>query len=110
MGKSGNPNMVKGGPSTNPSGFTKAEHEARIAMRDALAEPNRRARGLAAYDRLLEADNPVIVKDFMDRLCGKVKEHVTVEDENGKAVRLGSDWSFEQIMAGIKALRAAKGD
>ncbi len=72
--------QFKAGNNNNPGGLTKAEREARDAVRQALAEPDMRREGLAAYRRLLEADNPVIVKDFMDRLAGKVQDRLEVND------------------------------
>ncbi len=75
--------VVKGTP--NPGGLTALEREARDAVRQALSGPLR-AVGLAAYERLLLADNPTIVSDFMNRLAGKVKERVSIEDEAGNSV------------------------
>lgn len=76
--------QFKAGNRANPGGLTVEEREARDAMRKALAEPERRAKGLAAYDKLLDEGNPLIVKDFMDRTAGKVTDRIEVEDTTPK--------------------------
>ena len=78
--------VVAGSGAINPGGLTVDERSARDALRKALAGEDMRTIGLAAYKRCLEADNPVIVKDFMDRVLGKVKERVTLEDDEGNAI------------------------
>ncbi len=65
----------------NPGGMTVEERASRDMVRQALASPAMRAKGLAAYERLLDADNPLIVKDFMDRAVGKVKERVELSED-----------------------------
>lgn len=96
---------IKPGETRNPGGMTLEARAARDAMLKALAEPSRAKRGLAAYDRLLEADNPLIVKDFMDRLAGKVKEHLALEDEDGNALRPFVGLTFEQILVAIQTAK-----
>ncbi len=76
------------GQSGNPGGLTSDEREARDAVRQALAG-HLRAKGLAAYERLLDADNPLIVKDFMDRLAGKVKERVELSGDPDSPLTTG---------------------
>lgn len=62
----------------NPGGMTTQQRQARDALNRWLCEEPQIARGKEAYLRLLDEGNPVIVKDFMDRVAGKVKEHVEV--------------------------------
>lgn len=69
------------GKSGNPGGLTAVEREARDSVRKALSAPAMRAAGLAAYRKLLDDANPIIVKDFMDRLAGKVKERLEVSED-----------------------------
>ena len=63
-----NPNMVKGGPSVNPSGMTKEQKEARDALSLWLFGAEMREEGKQAYRRCLAADNPAIVKDLKEML------------------------------------------
>ena len=84
------------GGAANPGGMTKEQREARDAIRTWLSSEEMREEGKAAYLRLLKADNPVIVKDFMDRLAGKVKEHVEVTGD-GPSVLTGL--TREQLLA-----------
>lgn len=92
----------------NPGGLTAIEREARDAVRQALSGELREV-GLAAYRRLLEADNPLIVKDFMDRVAGKVKERVELSADPEVAAPL-ADWSLHLIeaLARDRAEKAAK--
>jgi hypothetical protein len=76
------PHQFKPGVSGNPGGLTALEREARDAIRQALAEPEMRQIGLSAYKHLLEEGNPLIVKDFVDRVAGKVKERVEVSGDS----------------------------
>ncbi len=77
--------QFKPGNKLGAGGLTAIEREARDAVRQALSGDLREV-GLAAYRRLLEADNPAIVVDFMNRLAGKVKERVSIEDEAGNTI------------------------
>lgn len=92
------------GGALNAGGMTVEARAARDAMQLWLcAEPQIEA-GKTAYLRLLEGDtetppNPVIVKDFMDRVAGKVKEHVEVSGD-GERPLLGA--SVETILAALK--------
>lgn len=91
------------GTSGNPGGLTTEERAARDAMRQALAEPGIRKKGLAAYKRLLDADNPLIVRDFMDRIAGKVKERVSVEDEEGNSINPLAGATLAQILEIVRS-------
>lgn len=64
----------KQGEARNPSGISVAQREAREEVREWLAKPETREAGKSAYLRLLGTDNPLIVKDFMDRVAGKPKD------------------------------------
>jgi hypothetical protein len=75
--------LLPGQKSLNPGGLNADERAARDAIRAVLATPEMREAGLAAYKRCLAADNPVIVKDYMDRVAGKVKEHIEVNGGDG---------------------------
>ncbi len=76
--------VVAGSGAINPGGLSKAEREARDAVRLLFATKGATGlhdEGIAAYRRCLQADNPAIVKDFMDRLAGPVKSRVEVSDD-----------------------------
>jgi hypothetical protein len=93
---------IKSG-SANPGGMTTEARAARDAMNLWLcAEPQIEA-GKSAYLELLVGDvdtppNPVIVKDFMDRVAGKVKEQVEL---SGDAA--GGVFTFDQVMSALAA-------
>lgn len=93
---------IQKGETRNPGGMTAMEREARDVVRQALAGPLRK-KGLDAYERLLEADNPLIVKDFMDRLVGKVKERLSIEDEDGNAVNPFKGATLAEILEVVRS-------
>lgn len=83
-GKNTNPEgkggQKSGEPGRNPLGLSKHQAEAREWIRDWLAKPEQRDAGAQAYRELLVEKNPLIVKDFMDRVGGRVKDS---EDTSG---------------------------
>lgn len=95
--------VTKGAASLNPGGLTAVEREARDAIRSALATTGMRKLGLAAYRRLLKAANPLITKDFMDRLAGKPKDRVQIEDGEGNAVNPFRGVGLDQILEAIRS-------
>ncbi len=66
----------KTGQKGNPGGFTREQRAARDIVQSYLVSSETLSKGLDAYVRLINADNPLIVKDFMDRVAGKVKENI----------------------------------
>ncbi len=56
--------------------------------------------GMASYMRLVKADNPLIVKDFMDRVAGKVKEHVEISSDQDTPAHMRL--SIEEIKANAR--------
>lgn len=80
----------KGDPARNPGGLTVEEREARDILRKALAAPKFRDAWQEAYFAAIEERNPVILKDYADRVLGKAKEMVEVEwPPEGVAVLTG---------------------
>lgn len=75
--------IVPGSGAINGGGLTKEQRAARDTLNRWLCEEPQVEKGKQAYMRLLEADNPVIVKDFMDRVAGKAKEHIEHSGEVG---------------------------
>lgn len=69
------------GSTGNAGGLTPEQRQARDALGKWLCDAEQVCAGKAAYLRLLEADNPVIVKDFMDRIAGKVKEQLELSGD-----------------------------
>lgn len=90
------------GKKGNPGGMSLLEREARDVVRQALSGPLR-AVGLAAYQRLLESDNPLIVKDFMDRVAGKVKERVELSEDPDAPLSPYSALTVEDLKAVARA-------
>ena len=70
------------GHTANPGGVSAAQCAARDALGLWLCADAQLEKGKAAYLQLLEEGNPVIVKDFMDRVAGKVKESISITDES----------------------------
>lgn len=73
----------KKGQSGNAGGRTAEEAAAAKVINEQLRAPAMMKAGMKAYKALLEEQNPVIVKDFVDRLAGKAKESVEVSGPEG---------------------------
>lgn len=101
-----NPNMVKGGPSTNPSGLSKEQRAAREALRLWLESEGTTARGKAAYLKALDDGNPAIIKDWADRTMGKVKEMLELSENPDAPVLTG--WTLGDVLKALSEARAAK--
>lgn len=72
---------IQKGETRNPGGMTKEQRAARDLFNTDLTKPARYRRFLAAYDKALDDGNPVILKDYADRVGGKVKEAIEFEDK-----------------------------
>lgn len=72
--------QFKKGNSGNPGGITAEERQKRDALRLWLTEETPE-KGKAAYLKALEDGNPAIIKDWADRMFGKVKEHVELSGD-----------------------------
>lgn len=97
---------VKAG-TPNPGGITKEQRAARDALNRWLCESPQVEAGKTAYLTLLKGNgdtppNPVIVKDFMDRVAGKVKERLELsEDEERPLIGL----TVDRIIAELRGER-----
>lgn len=103
--------LVGGTP--NPGGLTSAQRQARDALNLWLCDEPQLTAGKTAYLQLLKGDadnppNPVIVKDFMDRVAGKVKERVSLEDEDGRP--LGAVSSVDLVAAVLEMARKERSE
>lgn len=92
----------RAGQSGNPSGRSAEEVAAAKALNAALRADDMRVVGLKAYRELLEQRNPVIVKDFVDRVAGKAREIVEVSGPEGSPL---SGLTTEELRAYILAKR-----
>ena len=97
--------VVKGSGAINPGGTTKEERQARDALRLWLAT-EMVEEGKVAYRKAISDGNPAIIKDWADRLLGKVKERVEVSDDPD-APLLGG-WSLNDVLKALSASREAK--
>lgn len=93
--------LVKGTP--NPGGLTKEQWAARQALNLWLCDTPQLETGKAAYLSLLRGDdgngpNPTIVKDFMDRVAGKVKEQVELSGDDSRPL---ASVTTEAILAAL---------
>lgn len=93
------------GNKANPGGMTKDQREARDALRQ-FCSVDLMDIGKAAYRSLLETGNPVIVKDWMDRVAGKVKE-VADGIEGEEPISAGEALA---ILRWVREERAKKGE
>ena len=73
--------------SLNPGGLTKEQRAARDALNQWLCDEPQMKLGKESYRLLLMTGNPVIVKDFMDRIAGKVKESVALDVSDNRPLR-----------------------
>lgn len=71
---------IQKGETRNPGGMSKEQRAARDLFNRDLSHPTRYRKFLEAYDAQIEAGNPVILKDYADRVGGKVKELIEVND------------------------------
>ena len=86
------------GKSGNPAGMTKEQREARDAVKRILCTTLRQ-KGISAYERLLDADNPLIVRDWADRVLGKVKEQVELSQDPDNPVNALTAFGPEDLAA-----------
>lgn len=91
------------GQSGNPGGITADERQARDALRKWLCTETMEE-GKKAYRQALADGNPAIIKDWADRLLGKVKERVELA-EDPDAPLLGG-WSLTDVLVALTAARA----
>ena len=92
--------IVAGSGAINGGGLSPEQRRARDALNQWLCDEPQVEKGKAAYLHLLDEGNPVIVKDFMDRVAGKVKEHVEV---SGDSERPLAGLAAETILAALRA-------
>ncbi len=83
----------------NPGGMTREQRQARDAMGQWLCAAPQVARLKESYLALLSEQNPLIVKDCMDRVAGKVKEQVEL---SGDSERPLAGLSAEDIIAALR--------
>lgn len=94
--------VTKGSGAINPGGFSAHERQARHVLRLWLAS-EMLEKGKAAYAKALDDGNPAIIKDWADRLMGKVKERVELS-EDADAPLLGG-WSLNDVLKALQASR-----
>ena len=90
--------IVSGSSALNGGGLTSEQRQARDAMNLWLCDEPQVEAGKAAYMSLLQEGNPVIVKDFMDRVAGKVKDSIEV---SGDPERPFANVPTEQLLAAL---------
>lgn len=71
--------IVAGTGALNPGGLTKDAKQAAEALNAWLRSDEVSTVGKGAYLDLLRDGNPVIAKDFMDRVAGKARDVVEVK-------------------------------
>lgn len=73
--------VVKGSGAINPGGFVEGERIARDLLRQALSAPEMLTAWKLGYLNQLIAENPIILKDFADRIGGKPKERIELSED-----------------------------
>lgn len=89
----------KPGQSGNAGGLTKRQRQVRDQLLTWLCSDGVTRVGKQAYLAALKAREPAIVKDFADRVMGKVKAHVELSNDPDRPFE---GWSADAL---IKALR-----
>lgn len=93
---------VKGG-ALNPGGFTAEEREARDALRKWLSGDEMRTAGKDAYAKALREGNAAIIKDWADRMFGKVKEHLELSEDPDAPLNPHTQVTIEELKAIARA-------
>ncbi len=75
---------IKAGETRNPGGMSKEQRAARDLFNTDLSKPARYRTFLQAYDEQLALGNPAILLDYANRVGGKVKESLEIEDVTPK--------------------------
>jgi hypothetical protein len=87
--------VVAGGGSLNPGGLSSEHREVAEKLSSALRKADFQKAWKVAYLALLKDANPVIVKDYADRLMGKAKELVEVTGKDGAPLQY--DHAFKTL-------------
>lgn len=102
MANPGGKGGFKKGQSGNPGGRTAEEVAAAKAINSVLRGEDFQDAAKTAYLRLLREANPVIVKDYMDRVGGKAVDRVEVTTETDGTLSIVSAASTERIVKLLK--------
>ncbi len=97
--------VIAGSGAINAGGQTTEQRQARDALNRWLCDEPQVEAGKVAYLKLLNGaegvpPNPVIVKDFMDRVAGKVREAIEV---SGDPERPLAGLSASEIIAALRS-------
>ena len=99
---------IKKGETRNPGGMTKEQRAARDLLNADLRKPGMYKAWLVAYQAQLEEGNVVILKDYADRIGGKVKEHVELSGDPDAPVSALPGLSLQELQAIARAQLAAE--
>lgn len=91
--------------SLNPGGKSSEDRAAADAIRNMLAAPTFLEAWREGYLNQLVAENPIILKDYADRVAGKAKERVELTGKDGKDLNPLTDISTEELRAWIASKR-----
>ncbi len=72
---------IKKGEARNPGGLTKEARAARDLAQADLRDPEMRAAWKKGYLSQLQQENPIILKDWIDRVGGKPKEYLELSED-----------------------------
>lgn len=97
--KGGNPNWVKGGLSPNPHGLSKAARATADKVRNLLSTEEFSETWRVAYLNQIKEENPLILKDYADRVLGKPKEYIQVSEDPDAPLSPHYQLSLEELKA-----------
>ena len=89
--------ILKGTP--NPGGLTSEARVARDILQNALRTPTLFHEWLVAYRKEINAGNSIILKDYADRVGGKVRELAAVDGDTNNPLAALVNASVEQLLA-----------
>lgn len=90
---------IKPGENRNPGGMTKEQRAARDLLNADLRSPTMYAAWKLNYLAALTDGNALILKDYADRVGGKVKEHIELSEDPDAPVSNHSALSLDDLKA-----------
>jgi hypothetical protein len=94
---------IQKGETRNPGGLTADERAARDTIRKALASPEMFSSWRRGYLSQLEQENPLILKDYADRVGGKPKDRVELSEDPDSPLSPHGQLTIEELKAIARA-------
>lgn len=94
---------IKPGENRNPGGMTKEQRAARDLLNADLRSPEMHSAWKKSYLAALEDGNALILKDYADRIGGKVKESIELSEDPDAPVNPLRALTVEELKAVARA-------